>query len=94
MEGHELDVIKGGKEYFEQERIKITQFEYGGSYIDSRILLKDFFEFFEGMNYDIFLLYPTRVSKIPRYDQRLENFQYKNFLIVNNEVEQDYKFLR
>jgi FkbM family methyltransferase len=94
VEGHELDVIKGGKEYFESERIKITQFEYGGCYIDSRILLKDFFEIFEGMNYDIFLLYPTRVCKIPRYDQRLENFQYKNFLIINNAVEQDYKFLR
>ena len=94
VEGHELDVIKGGKEYFEQERIKIAQFEYGGSYIDSRILLKDFFDFFEDMNFDIFLLYPTRVCKIPRYDQRLENFQYKNFLIINNKVEQDYKFLR
>ena len=94
VEGNELDVIKGGKEYFEHERIKITQFEYGGSYIDSRILLKDFFDFFKDMNYSIYLLYPTRACIIPRYDQRLENFQYKNFLIINNKVAQDYKFLR
>ena len=86
VEGSELEVIKGGKEYFEGERIKIAQFEYGGSYIDSRILLKDFFDFFNGMNYSIFLLYPTRVCLIPYYDQRLENFQYKNFLVINNKV--------
>ena len=94
VEGNELDVIKGGKEYFEYERIKITQFEYGGSYIDSRILLKDFFDFFEDMNYSIYLLYPTRVCIIPRYDQRLENFQYKNFLIVNHKVGEGYNFLK
>lgn len=86
VEGSELDVIKGGKEYFESERIKIVQFEYGGSYIDSRILLKDFFDFFDGMNYSIFLLYPTIVRLIPHYDQRLENFQYKNFLVINNKA--------
>jgi FkbM family methyltransferase len=86
VEGNELDVIKGGKEYFEGERIKIVQFEYGGSYIDSRILLKDFFDFFDGVNYSIFLLYPTRVCLIPNYDQRLENFQYKNFLAIKNKV--------
>jgi FkbM family methyltransferase len=86
VEGNELDVIKGGKEYFEGERIKVAQFEYGGCYIDSRILLKDFFDFFDGMSYSIFLLYPTRVCLIPYYDQRLENFQYKNFLIIRKDV--------
>lgn len=86
VEGNELDVIRGGKKYFESERIKIVQFEYGGCYIDSRILLKDFFDFFDGMNYSIFLLYPTRVRLIPHYDQRLENFQYKNFIVIENKV--------
>ena len=86
VEGNEFDVIKGGKDYFETERIKIAQFEYGGCYIDSRILLKDFFDFFDGMNYSLFLLYPTQICLIPRYDQRLENFQYKNFIVINNKV--------
>lgn len=92
VEGNELDVILGGKEYFESERIKIVQFEYGGSYIDSRILLKDFFDFFDGMNYSIFLLYPTRVSLIPCYDQRLENFQYKNFVIIRKDIATERKY--
>lgn len=94
VEGNELDVIKGGKEYFKCERVKIVQFEYGGSYIDSRILLKDFFDFFDGMDYSIFLLYPTQVYRVPGYDQRLENFQYKNFLIVNHSVVENNKFFQ
>jgi FkbM family methyltransferase len=83
VEGHELAVIQGGKEIFERGGVKIVQFEYGGCYIDSRILLRDFYEFFDEMNYSFFLLYPSRIWHIPRYDQRLENFQYKTFLIVN-----------
>ncbi len=86
VEGHELAVIAGGKGFFEGERVKIVQFEYGGCYIDARTLLRDFYEFFNGMNYSFFLLYPSWVLPVPHYDQRLENFQYKNFLIVNNEV--------
>ncbi len=84
VEGNELAVIEGGKDSFERECIKMVQFEYGGTYIDSRILLKDFFDFFVEMNYSFFLLYPKRLYPVPHYDQRLENFQYKNFLIVNN----------
>jgi FkbM family methyltransferase len=84
VEGNEFAVIEGGKDSFMSETIKIVQFEYGGTYIDSRILLKDFYNFFAGMNYSFFLLYPNSVRPVLRYDQRLENFQYKNFLIVNN----------
>ena len=61
----------------------MVQFEYGGTYIDSRILLKDFYDFFARMNYSFFPLYPYSVRPVLCYDQRLENFQYKNFLIVN-----------
>ena len=86
VEGNELEVIEGGKGTFERERVKIVQFEYGGTYIDSRILLRNFFDFFGGMNYSFFLLYPKQIRLVPKYDQRLENFQYKNFLIVNNGV--------
>jgi hypothetical protein len=78
--------MQGGKELFESECIKIAQFEYGGCYIDSRILLRDFFDFFEEMAYRIYLLHPSRVRYIPRYDQRMENFRHKNLLVVNHKV--------
>jgi FkbM family methyltransferase len=94
VEGNELEVIEGGKDVFERERVKVAQFEYGGTYIDSGILLRDFFDFFDGMNYRFYLLYPRSIRHIPQYDQRLENFQYKNFLIVNNKVAKERKIFQ
>ena len=85
VEGNEFAVIEGGNDSFKREAVRVAQFEYGGTYVDSRILLKDFYDFFTGMNYSFFLLYPNSVRPVLRYDQRLENFQYKNFLIVNND---------
>ena len=86
VEGHELAVIQGAKGLFEREAVEMVQFEYGGCYIDSRTLLRDMYEFFEGTNYTFFLLYPDRLRAVADYDQRLENFQYKNFVIANYRV--------
>jgi hypothetical protein len=92
VEGHELAVIQGAKGLFEREAVEMVQFEYGGCYIDSRTLLRDMYEFFEGTNYTFFLLYPRGLAAVGEYDQRLENFQYKNFLIANYRVVRDAKY--
>jgi FkbM family methyltransferase len=94
VEGAEFAVIEGGKECIQREIIQVIQFEYGGTFIDSRTLLKDFFDFFNPMNYCFFLLYPNRLRYLPHYDRRLENFQYKNFLIVNNNLLRLNNFLK
>jgi FkbM family methyltransferase len=86
VEGHELAVLQGAKSLFARQAIEMVQFEYGGCYVDSRTLLRDIYEFLEGTNYTFFLLYPRRLSAVAHYDQRLENFQYKNFLIANDRV--------
>lgn len=88
VEGHEFFVAKGARRLFERNRINVMQFEYGGAYIDAKTLLRDFFEFFEKLDYTFYLLYPGRVRLVPRYDQRLENFQYKNFIVVNKSAVQ------
>ena len=81
-EGHELEIFKGGRDLFINDQVKIIQFEYGGCNIDSHVLLKDIFDFFRGMNYNFFKIYPEYVKFIRRYDQQLENFQYQNWLII------------
>ena len=86
VEGHEFAVVEGAQNLFEREGIKTIQFEYGGTYIDSGALLRDFFDFFRETNYLIFLLYPQSLRRVPQYDQRLENFQYKNFVVVKDQV--------
>ena len=44
VEGHELDVLKGFGELI--KKVRLIQFEFGGTNIDSKTYLRDFWEFF------------------------------------------------
>lgn len=83
VEGHELEVFKGGRSLFAEDRVRMVQFEYGGCNIDSKVFLKDIFEFFAGMNYRFYKIFPDRLKFFQRYDQRLDNFKYQNWLMIN-----------
>jgi hypothetical protein len=82
VEGHELEVFKGAQEMLKKGGIKYIQFEYGGCTIDARMLLKDLFNLFLPYNYALYKIYPHELKLVPRYDQRLENFQYQNWVAV------------
>lgn len=85
VEGHELEVFKGASQLLSNNSIRFIQFEYGGCNIDSRVLIKDIFEFFRGFpDYKIFKVFPTYLKDIEKYDQRLENFQYSNWAVINS----------
>jgi FkbM family methyltransferase len=81
-EGHDLKVLQGGAGKLATRAIGAVQFEYGGANIESRDLLKDFFLFFHDIRYDLYKLRPTGVTPMLRYDSRLENFTYQNWLAV------------
>ena len=87
VEGHELEIFKGGRSLFEDDRVGMIQFEYGGCNIDSKVLLKDIFEFFAGMNYNFYKIFPDRLKRFRRYDQRLENFKYQNWILISQNSE-------
>jgi len=80
VEGHEMEVFKGMLGLIQAGQIKMIQFEYGGCNIDARVFLKDYFNFFIPRGYTLHKLYPRELKKVARYDQRLENFQYQNWL--------------
>jgi len=84
VEGHELEVFKGGRSLFAEDRVGMVQFEYGGCNIDSKVLLKDLFEFFAGMHYRFYKIFPEKLKFVERYDQRLENFKYQNWLLISD----------
>lgn len=84
VEGNEFKTILGAKRMILDKKIKIIQFEYGGTYISSRALLKDIFNFFEDKDYSIYKIYRKEVRKIEKYDESLETFQYSNFLAILN----------
>ena len=84
VEGHELEVLKGAINLFKEGRIRRIQFEYGGTYIDARILLKDMFDFLIPFGYRIYKMYPNYLRLFEQYDQRLENFQYQNLVALKS----------
>lgn len=79
-EGHEVSVLRGATRLLETGRIRAIQFEYGGTYIDARILLKDVFDLLMPRGYRIAKLYPAGPRPVPAYTQQLETFQYQNFV--------------
>jgi FkbM family methyltransferase len=84
-EGHDLQVLCGGRELIARGAVRYVQFEYGASNVESRDLLKDFFAFFAGTRYNLHKIHPEGYGHYPRYNVRLENFQYQNWLAVRQE---------
>jgi FkbM family methyltransferase len=80
VEGHELRVLQGANELLSQGAIQYIQFEYGGTYIDSHVLLKDMFELFHAYDYRLYKIYPDKLLHVARYEQRIENFHYQNWV--------------
>jgi FkbM family methyltransferase len=87
VEGHELDVLKGSKDMLEANKVDRIQFEYGGCFIDAKILLKDIFELLAYYNYRFYKIYPLRLEPIKSYDQKLENFQYQNWVAISSKID-------
>ena len=81
-EGNELSVLKGAEQYIKEGRISAIQFEYGGTYIEAKILLKDVFKFFEDKPYNIFKMMRDRLKDCNTYTEDLENFQYANYVAI------------
>jgi len=84
VEGHELEVLKGAKQLISNGAIDLIQFEYGGTYIDARILLKDIFEFFQDSPYRLFKILPKKIQPVSSYTVDLETFQYSNWVALLN----------
>jgi FkbM family methyltransferase len=79
-EGHEISVLKGFARMFEQKRIEVVQFEYGGSWLDARTQLMDAFELFGQYGYTVAKIFPEGIKLYPQYSPTLETFRYGNFL--------------
>ncbi len=85
-EGHDMAIIRGATEMINKAAIKRIQFEYSGFNIYAGVLLKDFFDFFENRPYHMYQIYPGTLRRIDQYDPRLENFVYKNFVLIHHSV--------
>ncbi|MEO0683511.1 MAG: FkbM family methyltransferase [Cyanobacteria bacterium J06649_11] len=84
-EGHELEVLSGGKEMITQGNIKIIQFEFNEMNIVSRVFLKDFYQILS--DYDIYRLDSNRLIPLADYNSENEIFKFQNFLAIRKSVQ-------
>jgi FkbM family methyltransferase len=90
VEGSELDVLQGASDYLKRGKIDYVQFEYGGSYRNARITLKQIFEFLTRFQYSFFKINPNHLEYIPEFVPSSENFEYSNFLAVNQRLKASF----
>jgi len=84
VEGEELRVLEGGRALFAARQVRFAQVEYGGTYIDARVLFKDVFAFASRHGYLVYQLHPRGWRHYPQYDPNMENFRMKNFILARD----------
>lgn len=88
VEGHELFAFEGFGDFLNPSFVKAVQFEYGGTYLDSRTSFKDLYSLFESKGYIIFKIMRNRIEK-RKYELKMENFQYSNYVALAEELVSD-----
>lgn len=84
VKGHELDVLAGSTNSL--GAIRIVQFEFGGSNIDTRTYFQDFWYFFHKLNFQIYRISPSGPKIISNYRESDETFRPTNYLAVRSQL--------
>jgi hypothetical protein len=80
VEGHELDVLKGGLNTL--AIAQVIQFEFGGCNIDTQTFFQDFWYLFAEAGFAIYRVSRDRPIHISQYSEADECFRTTNFLAV------------
>ena len=81
VEGHELAVLEGASRMLAEDRVRMVQFEFGGTALDARVYLRDFFRLLEP-RFCLFRILRDGLAPI-EYDERWEIFTTANYLAVH-----------
>jgi hypothetical protein len=65
-----------------ERSISLVQFEYGGTYPDAGITLKEVFDLLRSYGYEVHRILPDGLVRIPKWRDVHEDYQYANFLAV------------
>jgi FkbM family methyltransferase len=83
VEGAEMPVFNGFARSFDRQAIDIVQFEYGTVNLMTRVLLADFYKFFEQRGFLVGKLYPEGVA-FKTYDIADEDFVGPNYIACHS----------
>jgi FkbM family methyltransferase len=83
-EGSEAAVLEGAGAMLDPTAIRAIQFEFGGTALDSRIYLRDFYELLSP-RYRLYRLLRDGLAPLGPYAPELEIFVYANYLALPSE---------
>jgi FkbM family methyltransferase len=83
VEGHELEVLNGLGDQI--HGLKVIQFEFGGTDIDSRTFFHDFWSFFETKEFDLYRLSPKGKIRVSSFQERDEVFSFTTYFAIARE---------
>ena len=86
VEGHELDVLRGGCQIL--PKVKMIQFEFGRANIDTKTTFKELWNFMYEIDFCIFRIGHTRLVPIREYSEKLENYSISNYLALKSNPKQ------
>ena len=84
VEGAEVKVLEGFRQTLNRGQISLCQVEYGGTYIDAGVLLRDVFDFAGQVGYGVAKLLPRGLRLLEHYHHALESFNYANYLLYRD----------
>ena len=84
-EGSELAVLRGAERLLKNQCIKHIQFEYGGTYVDAKITLKQVMTLLTRYDYVLFRVFNGGLIHIVRWNDVLENYAYSNYIAIPKE---------
>lgn len=80
VEGHELGVLKGAINSLNE--IKILQFEFGGTCIDTKVFFKEYWDLLGKYEFEFFRLTPRGLIKVRSYSENDEVFRFTNYFAI------------
>lgn len=81
-EGFELCVLKGFDDYL--KKVKIIQFEYGGTFLDNEIKLSTIIDYLKNYNFSNFsYLVKDGTILIENFE---DHYQYCNIVCINDNI--------
>lgn len=85
IEGHDLSGLKSLGTKLDKNFIDFIQFEYGGTTLDARVTLRDFYRLLESSGFVVCKLKP-KFLELREYELVMDNFNYANFIAISENV--------
>ncbi len=87
VEGHEHEVLKGAEGMFAADRIDAVTYEFGGCNVDTRTYFRDFYQFFNQRDMQVFRITPRGYLRaIKKYREAHEQFLTTNYMAVKRKA--------